>query len=535
MGIREKLLPLIPKGVLKTYHKIKWKFLSPPERRYGSTGSQVAAVRTIILNQEILSRFKIDSIKLCRYMKWDNPFREGDSRKYQYKEIGYKPDNKAAISAEFTNYGLWTVEIHYCRGARIVAKEVRTIKVEAPEYNIAYLSATLPAEIFLTNLWNITSEKCPTIVGLERVLIDYKALPENVFPFPFATEDELNTAYKGFYSYSQRMVSYLGMLYSMNPDAKFNLYLCDHQAYYTLAFMYSNGIPEENFTVYLLSDGTGSYEGFNYIFGNPEGEKTYDAMRDTWAMAKQMAKESGVQRWKRETFITCGNPSVSQTQKSESHMIELSNRLAYAYVITRESQNFKWILHNPDLLDCGNSVKFPIPDSIEKIDFIAGIKSLEQHREELIKMLGLDYSVFADSHSKGKQICVLFGSYPPSDVDLQYVDTTIERFGKGFDYYFKEHPRTVVDSDRKKAVEERGIRFLDPKIPTEIYMMIDPDIFLAGYLSSAFLSIGLLRNPAEQILAIWNVSNPMVKTKCLDFEAKTAMNIESDTVVIYDR
>ena len=215
-------------------------------------------------------------------------------------------------------------------------------------------------------------------------------------------------------------------------------------------------------------------------------------------------------------------------------MIELSNRLAYAYVITRESRNFTWILHNPDMLDAGDRALFPLTDSIKKIDFISGIQSLAQHREELGRLLGIDYSVFKQIGSAGKKICMLFGSYPPVGADIKYVDATVERFGGNFDYYFKEHPRTIVSREREKAMAERGIRFLDSKIPTEIYMMIEPEICLAGYLSSAFLSIGLLHDPAGQILAIWNTDDCRIKTKCLDFTAKTAMCIKNNSVVIYD-
>lgn len=467
-------------------------------------------------------------------MAWENPFKYYDYRKYQYHESSYKLDKEAAIKVEFTNYGQWTVEIRYCREERVVAKEVKTVNVEAPEYNIAYLAATLPVEIFLINLWDITSAKRPTIVGLERVLFDYKALPRNVYPFPVAEEEELNTAYKGFYGYAQRMVSYISMLYQMNPETKIHLYLCDHQAYFSLAFLYANRIPEKNFTVHMLSDGTGSYEGFNYIFGNREAERIYNAMKATWALSKQEAGRTGVQRWRKETFIKCGEPSVSQTQKSDCQMIELSNRLAYAYVLARENSNFEWILHNPELLDVGDRTHFPLFESICKIDFAAGIKNLEKHREELIKLLGIDYSVFERSYASGKKICMLFGSYPPAEADIQYVDSTTKRFGNEYDYYFKEHPRTVVSPEREKELMTRGVYFLDPKIPLELYMMINPDICLAGYLSSTFLSIGLLKNPEEQILSIWGIKSRRIKTNCLNFTAKTAMDIENETVVVYD-
>jgi len=129
---------------------------------------------------------------------------------------------------------------------------------------------------------------------------------------------------------------------------------------------------------------------------------------------------------------------------------------------------------------------------------------------------------------------MLLGSYPPAEADIKYVDATVENFGNSFDYYFKEHPRTIVSPERKKAIEERNINFLDSKIPTEIYIMIDPDIYLAGYVSSSFLSIDLLRKPEDQILSIWDAENRKIKTNCLNFTAKTAFCIRDNSVVIYD-
>ncbi len=194
MGIRKALLPFLPSPVLRQYRRIK-RYIVSRDKKYAVTGTNTI-VRQIQLDKAIIDRKRVDAVRLTCYMAWENPFNCCDYRKYQYKESTYRLGAETAISVEFTNYGLWTVEIRYCRNDRSVAKEVRTVKVEAPEYNIAYLSATLPAEIFLINLWDITAADCPTVVGLERVLFDYRALPGNVYPFPLAKEEELTAAYK---------------------------------------------------------------------------------------------------------------------------------------------------------------------------------------------------------------------------------------------------------------------------------------------------------------------------------------------------
>ena len=93
----------------------------------------------------------------------------------------------------------------------------------------------------------------------------------------------------------------------------------------------------------------------------------------------------------------------------------------------------------------------------------------------------------------------------------------------------------ILDDEWKKAIIERGVYFVESGIPTELYMMLEPSIYLAGYISSTFLSTDLLYNPTEQILSIWNYTDCRIKTNCLDFTAKTAMNIENGKVVIYTK
>ena len=530
-NFKKKLIPFIPPVLLNYYYGIKRKKYP---RIYNKTSLNIIKTETIPVDNVYSVNNNVDRIKVEFFMEWVNPFVENDTRKYQHQELFFSPKEKE-IKLDFTSYGLWTVCIEYLCKEKAVKKEIKTIKIEAPEYNIGYLAATLPVEIFLTRLWDITSSDRPTILGLERVLINYGKLPQNVFPFPLASKEELYAPYRGFNNYSQRLVSYIGSLYRMNPDAKFNLYLCDHQAYYSLALLFANGIPEKNFNVFLLSDGTGSYWCFNNVFNRPDAEEIYNVMKNTWLLSKHKALECGVQRWGKEPFVTCGEPCMSQMKPRWDGKGDLSNRTAYAFVLTKENSNYKWILHNPQKLRFGNLDINALSDSVCKVNFVSEIKQLEAHKEELSKMLNIIYSYFNNSYKNNKKICLLMCSYPPLPTDEKYIDETMLRFGPEFDYYIKEHPWTKEDSKRTQKFSEKGIVFLDPKIPTEIYMMIDPQIYVAGYISSVFLSIDLLESPAKQVLAVWDSKVYDIKTDYLDFAAETAMSIENEKVVVYER
>lgn len=532
MNIKKALFPYIPTWVLKIYHRIR--FLTPQKRIHNQTSNNIVSNKKILLDKTILKEKNIDAVKVIRYLAWQNPFIKNDYGKYQYKEETFNIKKNTEITMEFNNYGFWTLEIfYYCKG-KTVTEETKTINIEASEYNIAYLAATLPVLLFLSYMWKISKKDSPTLVLLERILFDYNKLPENVFPFPLASKIELNTQYKGFEHSAQRMVSYIGMLYKMNPEAKFNLYLCDHQAYYILAFMYANGIPEDNFTVNLLSDGTASYDCFRYIFDADDAEKIYSNMQQTWKLAKQEARKTGPKEWGYEAFTHCGNPCVRKRARSKSLVEQFANRSAYSYVMTNENKNFELVLHDVSMLQGNPAILDKMTERVHNIDFDDCKKLLNNHSSELCKMIGLDGNLFESSYKSGKKICILLGRFPFSEDDYKYINKTMSFFGRDYDYYIKDHPWGFSDEKRKETLKKRGIPSLNPKIPTEIYMMLDPSVYIAGYLSSSFLSIGLLDNPNEQILSIWNSKERTIKTNCLDFVAKTAMNIEKNTVMVYD-
>ncbi len=535
MNIKKIAIQFIPPVLLKYYRQLKKKnkIIPKEEKKFARTHSQVVTTEKILLNKKILAE-GVDGVNISTYMEWGNPFEKNTVGKYQYNEQYYKLDNKAEIEIDFTNYGIWIIQIKYLLGKEVITTEEKVVRVEAPEYNIAYLVATLPVLFFLFNLWKITGKNSPTIVVLERILFNYKKLPENVFPFPLASEEELYTAYTGFNRCAQRMVSYIGMLYRMNPGAKFNLYLCDHQAYSVLSFMYANGIPEKNFTVHLFSDGTGSYDCFNYSFGTENAGKLYNDMKQIWTVSKQKAIETGVQKWGKETFTHYGKPCVSKMAPTENCVEHLANRFAYSYVETNENNNFELVLHDVSLLKGNSAILGEMTGRVHTFDFKKGRNSIAEHRDELCRMLDMDMQPFEKSYKNGKRICILVNSFPLSETEKIYIEKTITYFGQDYDYYLKDHPWTAKDEKRVQCFKSMGIKLLDAKIPTEIYMLLEPKVYIAGYLSSVFLSVGVLDNPEEQVLSVWNVKNCDIKTNCLNFRAKTAMNLETDKVVIYE-
>lgn len=493
--IKEKIYPYIPQSLLKHYRNLK-RLLGTEEertRKYNETGNNVALVKAISLDASVLDSLQIDSIKVSRYMSWQNPFREDDYGKYQYSEKVFPRPDTPKLELSFNNFGLWRVEIDYLKNGKVKKHDIQDVKVEAPEYNIVYLAATLPVIFYLSEMWGITNKNRPSIIGLERSLFNYNKLPDNVFPFPMASQKELDTPYSGFNRYAQRLVAYIGYLYRMNPEAKFHLYLCDHEGYFALALLYANKIPEKNFDVHLLSDGTGSYNCYKYIFKGDNSPEIFDKMQRTWELSKKKASEDGVQQWGKESFIKCGSPSVSERAQGKPMVIELANRMAYAYVLANSNSNFEWVLHDPALLG-------EYTGNIRKISFIDDNSTFKMHKEELAALLNIDYSLF---DGKRERKCILLGSLVPEIECEKRIEETLQQHGDKYSYFYKPHPMSKMTDEFKRKLEKLGICVLNSKLPPEFFMMTYPDIYLAGYYSSVFLSVNLLCNPKEQVLAIW--------------------------------
>ena len=154
MDIKKALFPYIPTWVLKIYHRIQ--FLTPKERIHNQSSNNIVSTKKIILDTRVLKEKDVDTVKVIQYLAWQNPFIRNDYGKYQYKEETFNVEKNNEITIEFNNYGSWTLEIfYYCKG-KTVTEETKTINIEAPGYNIAYLAATLPALFFLSYLWKIS-------------------------------------------------------------------------------------------------------------------------------------------------------------------------------------------------------------------------------------------------------------------------------------------------------------------------------------------------------------------------------------------
>ena len=134
-------------------------------------------------------------------------------------------------------------------------------------------------------------------------------------------------------------------MYEVNSKTIFNLFITDVHNFIIPLCIYSNNIPSDNYNIYLLSDGTGSYEKFNEKFDNNETYiNTYNQMKNKYKEFKNYIWER--KRYDKDSWASKNIPS--------------SVLFSYIYVIVKEEKNIFWWLtkikgafapNNPALLE----------------------------------------------------------------------------------------------------------------------------------------------------------------------------------------
>ena len=201
--------------------------------------------------------------------------------------------NGMALNVE--TYGPFTATIEYLKDGRVVGTDTREFGVTASEYNLAPLSASFPVVLYSISYWDYTTSATgtavPSIVMLDRPsAFNWDALPDGMYAMPFMTKK----AIKGSSDYTA-FASYIKELKRLKPDSKFNLFINDITCSLIHSIIYANQIPQGSYKIYLLSDGTATYNFMNEAF-NAEGvdPATKEAqLEQSWLAAKEYACKNG--------------------------------------------------------------------------------------------------------------------------------------------------------------------------------------------------------------------------------------------------
>ena len=359
----------------------------------------------------------------------------------------------------------------------------KQFKIPAKEILFAAFPATLDSLLFSLNIFNITKNfSCPIYVFLMRYRMwNWTNLPENVFLFDIL--DENNYQKFNYYRILDKLKIWINQIYQLNNSTLFNLFINDYHTYVIPICLFANNIPPENYKIYMLSDGTGSYLAFNKIFNDKDTYiQNYNNMKNKYYVFRDYIR-------KRKSY---------DKDSRYSKNINYRDLRSYAYIILKEENNTFWWLtkiegafapNNSEVLQelLNNS-------NIEEKNINSLFKSLDKEQKEIIKdLFDLNSNFFEEAYKQNKSVMLIIGTHANVEKNLYDYCLTTQLFYKdNYIYYYKAHPSTPIEDDQKKInnLKNISVLFVDSNIPFEMILYFNPNISCSGYYSSSFLEVG---------------------------------------------
>ena len=383
-------------------------------------------------------------------------------------------------------YGKFNVTVNFKKGKTTVKSVKSTVGIGAEEYNIAPINATFPVIYFTLQMWDITKnengEPVPTFVMLNRTeAYNWDELPENVYGQPNLTSSELRKR-GSFETKAAKMADYVKELKEITPDAHFNLYLNDAFPKLILQILTANGISEDQYNVWLLSDGSGSYSHYNDTFDVADPYAKYAKMKDGWEKAKEYA---------------------AKNHKVSLSMMPYYGSSNYAYVVANEDENIEWWVARTDgTLNIQNkeflneTVNSPRVIVKNMNDMLNALKAKGNGVVNEFKTLyNFNDAMFAEAEAQNKKVMMILGTWVMNEPDYgdfsAYAQFLMNYYGDDYIYYYKGHPKSPTNlyPSKQKELADLGIYDVESSIPAELILFFYPDIYMAGYPSSTFTSV----------------------------------------------
>ena len=410
-------------------------------------------------------------------------------------------DNGSYIIHDFEHFGKFQVIATYKNGTEVVGEDSFEYILTSDEYNIALLTATVPAtyfSLFMADTDNSYATEqgiginasLPTIIGMERAAsYDWDNLFPNFSTCPFADES-LNGQNLDSYEYSRMMEAfkqYIGYLDTLNPESRYHLYINDFDSYAIPHLMLENGISFDRFDVYAITDGTGTAGIFREKYGTGTVPDTsmdfYSRIEETWEKVQKLAISGNSDYENILINISGSNPSANRYMRDFMPVLVNDNDLKITWIMNR---------NNPDAF--GTSEVY-----IDKIQNNPNVKVINMYNilgslsdaeiKEFQEMYKFDSAIFKVADESDKGIMIFLGTATTSEEHFRdYLTFMTTYYGDEYVYYYKAHPGFAADYDDNKAnlLAELGILNLDAAIPAELFYFFRNDAVMCGYQSSTF-------------------------------------------------
>lgn len=295
------------------------------------------------------------------------------------------------------------------------------------------------------------------------------------------------------------MKAYIKDLRSLNSDSVFHLYVNDVTVHLVQSLLYTNKIPEDRYTITVLSDGTHSYSMFRSVYGGANPTATHGALIEKWKSAKKYAYKYGEIK-----------PSMTAVAARN-----------HAWAIVDSKADAQWWLTRPALLESpGDGGVFGAAVAaktakVKQINIGTNLTAIKGAGDVALKefksLFKFNDTYFAKSTAAARKVMMFLGTALPESDFEDYARFTMKYYGSGYDYYYKGHPRTPTGLSKSKQDQLRrlGVTDVESSVPAELILFFNPDIYMSGYTSSTYASVsdpnmakGLFAKTKAQGLAI---------------------------------
>lgn len=381
----------------------------------------------------------------------------------------------AGMALNVGTYGPFTAKVEYLKGDHVVGTTVQDFGVTASEYNLAPLSATFPVVLYSISYWDHTTSSTgasvPSIAMLDRPsAFNWDALPSGMYAMPFMTTEDI----KGSSNYTA-FADYVKELRRLKPDSKFNLFINDITCSLIHSIIYANQIPQDNYKIFLLSDGTATYNFMNEAFNaegvDPAAKETQ--LEQSWLAAKDSAYRTGM---------------ASSDYGWHAHWDSM-------YAVLKCEPNTEWWMTRTNLFQSADDNAFAntiaTDPGVKKKNVANMLSALQQRGDSTVAAFKALYNFndgyFAAAEAEGKKPMVLLGTYVNLEQSFEdYAKLTMTYYGDDYAYYYKGHPNTPTGlwPSKQTQLDTLGITDIDSSVAAELILFFNPEVALSGYGSS---------------------------------------------------
>ncbi len=412
------------------------------------------------------------------------------------KKIPLAQVQEGNYSLDFGTFGKFTASVTLEKNGNAVRTlSNQIVGVTADSYNIAPVSATLPVAMFSLNLWgeNSIRKSGPVIAMFERPnAYNWKALPGpeadnyGVYGLPYLSEKEISLQPGGFDEASQQfrdridiVADYVRDLRELDPSSAFHLYSVDMFPNIIQKVIYANRIPEDQYTINLITDGAYSYVKFADLYKGTNPKGTHDRLVREWKEMKEHAYANG---------------------RADTKASDQWSTADYLWALVDSEPNAHWWLARPKLLSTsgdGNAFATQVQKSpkVRGVNISqllsANIKPSKEATEQFKALYNFNDGYFSMAEREGKDVLLLLGTIHPNEQGFEdYARFTKSYYGDRYAYYYKGHPATPTEMSvpKQEQLKRLGMEDVDASIAAELILFFNPGIDIAGYQSSTFES-----------------------------------------------